>query len=568
MSRNQLFLVLCLLYIAKGPLSTSTYLIRRQDGDSLWNANWGGALETGVTTVGALGSAFLNLFQDPNPSELSTIAPPETGTESTSTSPETTFSEPLYNPDTPPSVQASSFPAPPPLAQQCDDPNIVGDDCGKALDQVILTSSCAEMLAKQVATSVMRAQNQAIWDKLISMAPGRVRKSVSNLCDVYLFVAPLTWEQSQEISLRTPGVRAVVSSIIIKSGGFSQKGETPVAEPATLKRDLAKHRSIQRDTDASQNLKFISTPASQSRLANAYSYDAAAGEGTVVFLLCDGVAVSHHEFTAERQAIREFFYGLDASRAATTSVDGHGTCLASLITSFYGVAKKTELIIVKIIDRLYSLIDGLVQILNYLHNEVVVRQQPAKGYVLLIEYSWYDIEPNELTHTFTLLVEELRDDYQVVLVYAAGEDYTGSRGLIEAYPALLAGDKSTIAVGAVDIRGLAYPWSRTGGLLTTHAPGAVLCASNDGGSGFARELGTNFAAAQVAGLAAYFLSLPDTGYLLRQDPLGVPVAVKALIVQHAYARTREGDLAIWNLLGDRLPVSRDNGADNGADNNI
>ena len=104
-------------------------------------------------------------------------------------------------------------------------------------------------------------------------------------------------------------------------------------------------------------------------------------------------------------------------------------------------------------------------------------------------------------------------------------------------------------VGAVYTDGTATEFSQGGPLVTVCAPAAVkagtrivgISCADSTGTGRAYRVGTSFAAPQVAGIAAYFMSTVPSLLV----PGQVARNVKNYIVSKAYSRNR-GPLAIFN----------------------
>lgn len=158
---------------------------------------------------------------------------------------------------------------------------------------------------------------------------------MSSLCDVFLFIAPLTAEQREEILL-LPGIRGIVPNPSAEPSDhfYSAPGkEVPAKVPVPQKRGpLRKRAVIRRDEPAPANLKFISTrEGSPEGIASAYFYDDRAGEDTVVFPIGAGVELNHDEFTTRaRPLIRPFSRALDSGEG-TIDRDSFGSCIGSII---------------------------------------------------------------------------------------------------------------------------------------------------------------------------------------------------------------------------------------------
>ena len=121
---------------------------------------------------------------------------------------------------------------------------------------------------------------------------------------------------------------------------------------------------------------------------------------------------------------------------------------------------------------------------------------------------------------------------------------------VSKYPALFAETLSDlIVVSAIYTDGTVTEFSQGGPLVTVCAPAAVkagtrivgISCADSIGTGRAYRVGTSFAAPQVAGIAAYFMSIVPS----LRVPGQVARNVKRLIVSKAYSRNR-GPLAIFN----------------------
>lgn len=443
-----------------------------------------------------------------------------------------------------------------------------------ATDQLVFTSSCAHIEPGQVATEEVKAQNQVIQDELTAMVEKNkraamtglgLRISTSTLCDVIFFAGQLTPAQI-ETAKKLPGVEAIVPNQSIELGDSSSTSEhdiqDPVGAPLPFKRShLEKRDRVIRDSAAFEDLRFISTPPKVPVLSNDYSYYDYAGGGVVVIMIDAGVNILHEEFKSRpRPVIQHYIYALDTSQEP----DEHsktGSCRVSKVVGpKYGVAKEVDVVIAKILKSMGSVIDAISKVCEFLKSKAFEGQSVAGYHVMTMTIHWPSMDALP-RHRFELFLSILVKYYQVVVVFNAGSDPTRTNAEVSEWPAILSKTYDVITVGAVNAKtGKTYPWTPTGTGLITSAPGNVQCAwysPGDGPIDYQQpyyKSGTDVAAAQVAGLVAYILSLPDEGPFVRSDPDGVPRAMKGLI-RSRYAYIREGatEPAIWNLLGDNLP---------------
>lgn len=86
--------------------------------------------------------------------------------------------------------------------------------------------------------------------------------------------------------------------------------------------------------------------SNQDRGNTLYTYDDSAGSGTCVYVIDTGIATSHPEFEGRAAFLANF-----AGDGTNTDGNGHGThCAGTIGSKTYGVAKKTQLYAVKVLD--------------------------------------------------------------------------------------------------------------------------------------------------------------------------------------------------------------------------
>lgn len=129
----------------------------------------------------------------------------------------------------------------------------------------------------------------------------------------------------------------------------------------------------------------------------------------------------------------------------------------------------------------------------------------------------------------------------IITVVAAGNSDNSGSTLDSASPQVVgAPSNPLITVGAVDNRGILMPLTRyqdgdKGGSISVYAVGEwVLGAGLDGNDASMRLPGTSQAAPAVAGLAAYFASLPSLDK--EWTPTAVPIKMKRFIIKYAFKR--------------------------------
>lgn len=556
MFKHQILNLIILILIHEDFVTASPPLIPRQD---IWRSfDWGKAIENIVNGLGSLGSG---LMQNSNPPDKSTTDAPPTDSASqsnaavpgTSGSPNNPSSNTNQSPDFAPFTDTDPL-------QSTDNCENAGG-CDKPVDRIIFTSSCATMNPDQVITDEIRAQNQGIWNRLVEMAPSLVRKSVSKVCDVIFFVAPLTRQQRDEL-LKLSGVRLIIPNSCVRLDSAiprSRKEKHSTGASTGSKRGHVQKRDfIASSLNAPPNMKFVSTPEGHEGLADAFYYYSASGRDTRIFTVGLGVQIGHDEFVLHpRPPVREYLFALDTG--PEPKPDKLATCAASIMSGYKtGMLKNADLIPIEIHESAASILDALNIIIEYIRSENRVRALDpgaplTKGYVALLRFSWDDDEKytEEVKSLFQILIRELN----VVLVAVAWPDLSYQRSAITDYPALLASnDYPIIVAGAADLNGMVEDWSRSGDHVIVHAPSSGLCAANTAGNAIWDAYGPVVPGAHLAALAAYFLSIEETGYLLREDPQGLAWATRAWIERSAYSRLHDGDISCWNRLGPSTPV--------------
>lgn len=420
--------------------------------------------------------------------------------------------------------------------------------------------------SKEFLTDESKSQNQELKAKLTTMMEKNQRAGISGLglristskrCDVFLFTIFLTLEQIEEIK-KTPGVHAVVPNRPASYSSFPEKPEQqqqnePVKVPEAVRTKvlLNKRDTILEDFSAYQDLRFISTPEDE-ELSDRYSYYSAAGHLTTLIMFDSGVNALHDEFTGVEPLIEGYIYGQDAWNLPSDYTN-RGTCRASkAVGPRYGVAKRATLLSVKVAPTVNSIIDAMVQTLDYLDDKIeLIGMQKVVGFhVLVMQLSWENIN-DEYDAQFEALLDLFMVTYQIVVVVPATITLIKNPITVnEQWPEALALKYPIIVVGSVDVEtGLTYPWSRPKPYVAVNAPGGVKCAANQVGGGVIYPEGNDVAAMQVAALAGYYLSGEVTGpFLLLDIGHGFPETVKGYIMNNARVPLRGDYPAIYNLV--------------------
>lgn len=312
---------------------------------------------------------------------------------------------------------------------------------------------------------------------------------------------------------------------------------------------------------ARPSLNFISTaPGKQDSGTYAYFSETRPRTPVTVYVIDAGFGTLGPEFMYTKNS---WLYAEDTQKIPEPDPTGHGTCMISaLLGDRYGVAKRVPmLVLAKIVLDFSSILDILRKIITHIAAWQDANQKLG-GYAV-IHLSTLSVPVDELSdYKLREVFTELVRDYQAVVVIPAGQNnrqmpaMDSPDGNVWLTPSTYSLDFEIITVGAVSVKngpdyGVEFPWSHGGPAITVHAPGNGRCAVDiiRRPEGFEDVIGTSIASAYTAGLAAYFLGLPDLGPFLRRSWPEIPKAVKEFIQSKAYARnTANPAHAIWNGL--------------------
>ncbi|MCJ1427679.1 Suppressor of the cold-sensitive snRNP biogenesis mutant brr1-1 [Sticta canariensis] len=338
-----------------------------------------------------------------------------------------------------------------------------------------------------------------------------------------------------------------------------QSGPTDAPLKVRQKRDEA---ILQKN--AYRHLLFLSYPNQMSFVYNddlwtgswpGYRYFSKAGEGVVVYVIENGVNPDNDEFRGTG-VIRGWLYAGNIPKTEDEYIEnkiwkGHGSCGVSLVAGpKYGVAKNAKVIIVKNSFSEGSILDAFQKIINDLERRKNAGETIG-GYTVVTLHGGFKKTTGEIKRQrLGQAIQRLLNDYQVVVVVAAGNSQQDGDVEIDTWPQLFSFDplySSMITVGAVTRdTGMKYPWSKGSPGANVWAPGEAHCAYGQPGGSGDLSSGTSVAAPIVAGLAAYFLSLTDVGDNLRQSS-NIPMAVLQYIQRFSQPRNPNYP-SIWNGL--------------------
>ncbi|KAI1390368.1 subtilisin-like protein [Hypoxylon trugodes] len=222
--------------------------------------------------------------------------------------------------------------------------------------------------------------------------------------------------------------------------------------------------------------------------SNTYVYDSTAGEGTCAYVIDTGIHTAHEEFEGRAEFAANY---VDRS---STDGNGHGTHVAGTIGSkTYGVAKKTQLFAVKVLDSSGSgSTSGVIAGMNFVASDVKTRTC-AKGAVA--NMSLGGGSSSSINAAAKAIINA-----GVFLAVAAGND---NQNAASSSPA---SEPSVCTVGATTSTDARASYSNYGAVVDIFAPGSSILSTwnNDRTNTIS---GTSMATPHIAGLGAYLLAL-------------------------------------------------------------
>ncbi|KAH7024570.1 peptidase S8/S53 domain-containing protein, partial [Microdochium trichocladiopsis] len=221
---------------------------------------------------------------------------------------------------------------------------------------------------------------------------------------------------------------------------------------------------------------------------NNYAYDERAGAGSYAYIIDTGIYTAHPDFQGRAT------FGYSAIANQTGDGNGHGTHVAGIVGSAtYGVAKKAQLIAVKVLeDDGTGFTDGVIQGLQWAVSNAQAQGRVKKS---VINLSLAGPKSRALKDATNAAVAA-----GVFVAVAAGN----ANALVKGFSPANAKDACTVA--ATDINDNRADYSNFGKLVDIFAPGTGIVSTwKDGKT--ATLSGTSMASPHVAGLGAYMLSI-------------------------------------------------------------
>ncbi|OTA59248.1 putative alkaline protease 1 [Hypoxylon sp. EC38] len=239
-----------------------------------------------------------------------------------------------------------------------------------------------------------------------------------------------------------------------------------------------------------------------------YKYDESAGEGTYSYIIDTGIFVDHPDFENRAEFGANFVEGSNT----TADENGHGTHVAGTTGSkTYGVAKKTNLIAVKVLNAEGSgAVSQVIAGLQWAVDDATQKQRIGKA-VANISLGALRLLSSSVNTAAAAAV-----DAGLFLAVAAGND-----GL-DASLFSPASEPSVCTVGATEADDSRASFSNWGSLIDVFAPGVdIISTWNNGSTGIIS--GTSMATPHITGLGAYLLALEGP-----RDPIALCERIQTL----------------------------------------
>ncbi|KAK0755164.1 peptidase S8/S53 domain-containing protein [Schizothecium vesticola] len=223
----------------------------------------------------------------------------------------------------------------------------------------------------------------------------------------------------------------------------------------------------------------------------AYTRDSTDGAGTCSYVIDTGIYTAHSQFGGRATHLANY-----AGDNSAADGNGHGTHVAGTIGgSTYGVAKKTKLYAVKVLNAQGSGSNsGVIAGMNFVVNDVKTRSCPNGTVVNMSLGGGFSSSTNNAAKAIV--------NAGVFLAVAAGNDNSDAANYSPA------SEPTACTVGATTSGDAKSSFSNYGSLVDIFAPGTGILSAWIGSTSATNTIsGTSMASPHIAGLAAYLLGL-------------------------------------------------------------
>ncbi|KAF5609014.1 hypothetical protein FPANT_280 [Fusarium pseudoanthophilum] len=244
--------------------------------------------------------------------------------------------------------------------------------------------------------------------------------------------------------------------------------------------------------------------------STSYIYDTSAGEGSYAYVVDSGVLISHSQFGGRAVAGYSIFSG------ANTDTLGHGTHVAGTIAgSTYGVAKKANIVSVKVFQGAEGTDSGVLAGFNWAVNDITSKGRAGKAVINLSL-------GGDASQAWVTAIDAAYNSGVLSVVAAGNGDEDGN-------PLPVSSQSPANAANAITVAALTSAWRPTsftnyGAGVDIFAPGQSILSAWIGSNSATNSIsGTSMASPHVAGLALYLKVLEGL-----TTPASVASRIKAL----------------------------------------
>lgn len=283
--------------------------------------------------------------------------------------------------------------------------------------------------------------------------------------------------------------------------------------------DTLEKKALTTQTGATWGLGAISHRSGSS---TSYIYDTTAGENTYAYIVDSGILVAHTQFGGRATL------GYNAVGGTHTDTLGHGTHVAGTIGgSTYGVAKKTNLISVKVFQGSSGTTSTILAGFNWAVSDITSKSRQARSVVNLSL-------GGAASTTWTNAIQAAYTQGVLSVVAAGNGDQNGNPLPVSSQSPANAPNAFTVAAADSSFRPASF--TNYGAGVDIFAPGVSILSSYIGGNSATASLsGTSMAAPHVAGLAVYLQALEGLS-----TPAAVTSRLKALGTANRITGTLSG----------------------------
>ncbi|PFH62942.1 hypothetical protein XA68_10995 [Ophiocordyceps unilateralis] len=225
--------------------------------------------------------------------------------------------------------------------------------------------------------------------------------------------------------------------------------------------------------------------------ATDYVYNERAGKGTFAYIVDSGIRISHDEFEGRAKSPFTAFN----SSGDMGDTFGHGTHVAATIGGkTYGVAKKAELLGVKVFQGRRSATSIILAGFNWAVNDIVDRRRTKSAVINMSLGGSY-------SNLFNLAVETAAEE-GVISIVAAGNEASDASAFSPASA------PNAITVAAIDKNWTLAEYSNFGKAVDLFGPGSKITSAWIGSDSDSKAIsGTSMATPHVVGLALSAISV-------------------------------------------------------------